>query len=97
MLKKNYKLLKDREMENNTISQDELKKLITDKKVNSNVKPSLKKLAQESKNDQIDFLSEKILDRKAADLSHIGIKEFIIGNYDSAIDKINEAIKLDRN
>ena len=46
---------------------------------------------------KIVIFSYDLLEREAADFSFLGVKEFISGNYDKAIDRFNEAIKIDRN
>jgi len=79
------------------IGKQSIKKLLADDAEKSNVKASLLKLAKECDASKTVFFSYDLLEREASVFSYQGIKEFIIGNYDKAIDRLKEAIRIDRN
>ena len=76
------------------IGKQSIKKLLAEKE-KVDVKNSLKQLSKEFKKSQVDFFSDELLDREAADLAYKGVKEFTLGNHNKALVKINEAISLD--
>lgn len=80
-----------------SVGKQSIKKLLTEDAEKSKIKDSLLKLSKECVSIKTDFLSYDLLERKAADLYYYGLKEFILGNYNKAIDRIKEAISIDRN
>lgn len=79
------------------IGKQSVKKLLTEENKRSSVKTSLMKLSKECKDYKTVFFASDLLERKSSFYSYQGVKEFILGNYDKAIIKIKEAIRLDRN
>jgi len=79
------------------IGKQSVKKLLTKENKKSSVKTSLMKLSKECKDYKTVFFASDLLERKSSFYSYLGVKEFILGNYDKAITKIKEAIRLDRN
>ena len=79
------------------VGKQTIKKLLTNDVEKTKVKSSLLKLAKECEINKIVFFAYDLLEREAANFSYQGIKDFISGNYDKAIKKFKEAIKIDRN
>lgn len=79
------------------IGKQSVKKLLTEENKRSSVKNSLMKLSKECKDYKTVFFASDLLERKSSFYSYLGLKEFILGNYDKAITKIKEAVRLDRN
>ncbi len=80
-----------------SVGKQSVKKLLTEDAEKLNVKDSLLKLSKECVSSKTVFLSYDLLEREAADLYYYGLKEFILGNYNKAIDRIKKAISIDRN
>jgi tetratricopeptide (TPR) repeat protein len=78
------------------IGKKSIKKLLTEEE-KFDVKTSLQKLSDNCKKRKIDFFSDKLIDKEAANLAYKAIKEFILKKYKKALTNKNEAIKLDRN
>ena len=79
------------------VGKQTVMKLLKNDDEKINIKASLSKLSKECDLNKIVIFSYDLLEREAADFSFLGVKEFISGNYDKAIDRFNEAIKIDRN
>ena len=78
------------------IGKKSVDKLLTEDK-GSDVRTPLIKLSEECKGDKTIFFAKDLLEMKASIYFYQGIKEFILGNYNKAIVKIKECLKLDRN
>lgn len=74
-----------------------IKKLLCNKDDTFDTRNALLKLSKTCPKSKIDFFSEKTIEYEAANFSYQGVKEFTQGNYQKAIIKFNEAVKLDRN
>ena len=79
------------------IGKQSVKKLLINESKKNNIRTSIEKLSKECKEEKIIFFSEKLLEKKSSELSYNGTKDFILGNLDKALAKINESIKIDRN
>ena len=80
-----------------SVGKQSIKKLLTEDTEKIKVKDSLLKLSEECVSRKTDFLSYDLLEREAANLYYYGLKEFILGNYNKAIDRFKEAICIYRN
>ena len=74
-----------------------IKKILLNEDEGSATKTSLFKLSKKYDHSENSFLSEKILEYEAAQLSYQAVKEFILGNFNEAIAKMKKAIRIDRN
>lgn len=81
----------------NNVGKQSIKKLLLNDAEKSNVKASLLKLSKECNTNKTVFFAYDLLEREASVFFYQGIKEFILGNYNKAINGFKEAIKIDRN
>lgn len=80
-----------------TIGKHSIRQILSGGQTGSAVKTSLVKLSRRYVLKDRSFFSEKVVEYEASQLAYQGVKDFIQGDYENAIMKLQEAILFNRN
>ena len=81
----------------NNIGKKTIKKMLSSKVEREEAKKSILKAVKKLNLSKNIIFSEETIKREGDTLFRLGLKDFVLKNYDTAIDKINEVIKIERN